>query len=262
MSCSLAASAGRAGIIGSRNHGAQNSRVGGQRRPGTRRTAGGGRVRRGPIRRGEQPSHRPTSDHRPPRRNEQRPRNERSAADAGQHQCDPPDRMRSQILTHAVMNDHTTTLKIHRTSGQGPPANISSSVFVHSARRDANGRGRSDPGSTPSAISARLPCSSSTTIPFLPPDPAQPAGGARSGAPRRGDAELDAAVIVTTALGLGWALFADHLCGILDIDADGIEAIEQRVLGLVAEVGGLPSSDASVPAADPPSDERRARTAG
>ncbi len=95
----------------------------------------------------------------------------------------------------------------------------------------------------------------------FPSHPILPGWRAALGAerPDATGAELDEAVIVATTLGLGWALFADHLCGILDIDAEGIDAIEQRVLSLVAEVGGLPSSDAPVSAAGPPPDEHRAR---
>ena len=53
-------------------------------------------------------------------------------------------------------------------------------------------------------------------------------------------AELDEAVIVATMLGLGWALFAEHICGILGVDDDRVDAIEQRVVALAAEIGGIP----------------------
>ncbi|HSP28281.1 MAG TPA: TetR family transcriptional regulator [Ilumatobacteraceae bacterium] len=56
-------------------------------------------------------------------------------------------------------------------------------------------------------------------------------------------AELDEAVIIATALGLGWALFGDHLCAILGIDDERIDAMEQRVLDLTAEIGGIPRPD-------------------
>ncbi len=58
-------------------------------------------------------------------------------------------------------------------------------------------------------------------------------------------AELDEAVIVATTLGLGWALFAEHLCEILEVSEDRRDAIEQRVLALVSEIGGLPNTDTS-----------------
>jgi AcrR family transcriptional regulator len=49
-------------------------------------------------------------------------------------------------------------------------------------------------------------------------------------------AELDEAVLVAATLGLGWALFADLLCEILDVDDDERDAMEARVL---ARIGGL-----------------------
>lgn len=68
------------------------------------------------------------------------------------------------------------------------------------------------------------------------------------------DAELDEAVIVATTLGLGWALFAEQLCGILDVDEDERDAIEQRVLALMSDIGGIPSIDASASSDDRSSD--------
>lgn len=68
------------------------------------------------------------------------------------------------------------------------------------------------------------------------------------------DAELDEAVIVATTLGLGWALFAEHLCGILDVDEDERDAIEQRVLELMSDIGGIPRTVSSACSDDPPSD--------
>ncbi|HUV18844.1 MAG TPA: TetR/AcrR family transcriptional regulator [Ilumatobacteraceae bacterium] len=68
------------------------------------------------------------------------------------------------------------------------------------------------------------------------------------------DAELDEAVIVATTLGLGWALFAEHLCGILDVDEDERGAIEQRVLALISDIGGIPNNDTSASSDDRPSD--------
>ena len=68
------------------------------------------------------------------------------------------------------------------------------------------------------------------------------------------DAELDEAVIVATTLGLGWALFAEHLCSILDVDEAERDAIDQRVLALISDIGGLPSAGASASTDDRPSD--------
>lgn len=65
---------------------------------------------------------------------------------------------------------------------------------------------------------------------------------------------LDEAVIVATTLGLGWALFAEHLCGILDVDEDERDAIEQRVLALVSDIGGIPNSGAPASSDDRSSD--------
>lgn len=72
--------------------------------------------------------------------------------------------------------------------------------------------------------------------------------------PRATDAELDEAIIVATTLGLGWALFAEHLCGILDVDENERDAIEHRVLALISDIGGIPSTDASASSDDRSSD--------
>jgi AcrR family transcriptional regulator len=66
--------------------------------------------------------------------------------------------------------------------------------------------------------------------------------------------ELDEAVIVATTLGLGWALFAEHLCSILDVDEDQRDTIEQRVLALISDIGGIPSTGAPASSDDRPSD--------
>jgi AcrR family transcriptional regulator len=68
------------------------------------------------------------------------------------------------------------------------------------------------------------------------------------------DAELDEAVIVATTLGLGWALFAEHLCSVLRVADDERDAIEQRVLALISDIGGIPSTDAPAPSDDRASD--------
>ncbi len=72
--------------------------------------------------------------------------------------------------------------------------------------------------------------------------------------PDAGDAELDEAIIVATTLGLGWALFAEHLCDILDVDEDERDTIERRVLSLVSDIGGIPNADASASSDEPSSD--------
>lgn len=68
------------------------------------------------------------------------------------------------------------------------------------------------------------------------------------------DAELDEAVIVATTLGLGWALFAEHLCSVLQVANDERDAIEQRVLALISDIGGIPSTDAPASSGDRSSD--------
>jgi TetR/AcrR family transcriptional regulator, repressor for neighboring sulfatase len=65
--------------------------------------------------------------------------------------------------------------------------------------------------------------------------------------PDASTAELDEAVIIATTLALGWALFAEHLCGILGVDTERADAIERRVVELAADLGGLPSSRAAAP---------------
>jgi AcrR family transcriptional regulator len=72
--------------------------------------------------------------------------------------------------------------------------------------------------------------------------------------PAATDTELDESVIVATTLGLGWALFAEHLCRILDVDESERDAIEQRVLALIADIGGIPNPDAPASPDDRASD--------
>jgi AcrR family transcriptional regulator len=72
--------------------------------------------------------------------------------------------------------------------------------------------------------------------------------------PAATDAELDEAVIVATTLGLGWALFAEHLCGVLGVDEDERDAIERRVLALISDIGGIPSAEVSASSDDRSSD--------
>jgi TetR/AcrR family transcriptional regulator, repressor for neighboring sulfatase len=67
-------------------------------------------------------------------------------------------------------------------------------------------------------------------------------------------AELDEAVIIATTLALGWALFAEHLCGILGVDEEEADAIERRIVELASEIGGLPTHDTPAPPTDPLAD--------
>ncbi len=62
--------------------------------------------------------------------------------------------------------------------------------------------------------------------------------------PQDTTAELDEAVIIATTLALGWALFAEHLCGILGVDQEGADAIERRIVELASDIGGLPGPEA------------------
>jgi TetR/AcrR family transcriptional regulator, repressor for neighboring sulfatase len=67
-------------------------------------------------------------------------------------------------------------------------------------------------------------------------------------------AELDEAVIIAATLGLGWALFAEHLCAILGVDEHGADAIEQRIVEIAADIGGLPVPDAPTPRSNAPAE--------
>jgi TetR/AcrR family transcriptional regulator, repressor for neighboring sulfatase len=67
-------------------------------------------------------------------------------------------------------------------------------------------------------------------------------------------AELDEAVIIATTLALGWALFAEHLCGILGVDAERADAIEQRVVEIAADIGGIPMPDGAPSRSDTPAE--------
>ena len=64
--------------------------------------------------------------------------------------------------------------------------------------------------------------------------------------------ELDEDIVIATTLALGWALFADHLCDILEIGPERQAAIQQRVLAMGAEIGGLPTNDAGASPGDSP----------
>ncbi len=52
--------------------------------------------------------------------------------------------------------------------------------------------------------------------------------------------EIDAMVAMASTLGLGWALFSDHLTNLLDLDPVRRHELDARVAALVAELGGLP----------------------
>jgi TetR/AcrR family transcriptional regulator, repressor for neighboring sulfatase len=69
--------------------------------------------------------------------------------------------------------------------------------------------------------------------------------------PEATPAELDEAVIIASTLALGWALFAEHLCNILGVDTERADAIEQRVMEIAADIGGLPTPDAPITRSDP-----------
>jgi len=56
--------------------------------------------------------------------------------------------------------------------------------------------------------------------------------------------EEEAKMMVASAsvVALGWPVFADHICEILDLDVDQRAAISARIDALTAELGGLPAS--------------------
>lgn len=66
--------------------------------------------------------------------------------------------------------------------------------------------------------------------------------------PHLSDDDLDERVLVATALGLGWALFADHLTAILDVDECRRARIADRVAAMVADIGGIPDRSVRSPA--------------
>jgi AcrR family transcriptional regulator len=53
-------------------------------------------------------------------------------------------------------------------------------------------------------------------------------------------ADVDEQILIATALGLGWALFADHLTAVLGLEPDRRADVASRVADLVAEFGGIP----------------------
>ena len=54
------------------------------------------------------------------------------------------------------------------------------------------------------------------------------------------DGEVVARVMIASALGPGWALFADHLARILDLDDDRRRTVDARAADVVSEIGGIP----------------------
>lgn len=54
--------------------------------------------------------------------------------------------------------------------------------------------------------------------------------------------EIDTMVATASALGLGWALFADHLCELLGLDEARRAQLDEHVASLTAELGGLPGA--------------------
>ncbi len=55
------------------------------------------------------------------------------------------------------------------------------------------------------------------------------------------DDEISSKIAAAAALGLGWALYADHLCELLDLDPEQRARTEAEVHALVGDIGGLPA---------------------
>ncbi len=55
--------------------------------------------------------------------------------------------------------------------------------------------------------------------------------------------EVNERVVAASSLGLGYALFADHLASLMDLNPAQRTAIDERVAQLVAEIGGIPVND-------------------
>jgi len=60
--------------------------------------------------------------------------------------------------------------------------------------------------------------------------------------PELGDEDVDLMIARSSALGLGWALYADHICELLQFDAERRAQVEADIHRLVASLGGLPNS--------------------
>lgn len=55
-------------------------------------------------------------------------------------------------------------------------------------------------------------------------------------------AEVDSMIARSAALGLGWALYADHICELLQLDPERRSSIEADIYELIADLGGLPNT--------------------
>lgn len=54
------------------------------------------------------------------------------------------------------------------------------------------------------------------------------------------DDEIDEQVAAAASMALGWAMYSNFLCSALEIDDLGRKKLDEKVAGLVAELGGLP----------------------
>ncbi len=59
--------------------------------------------------------------------------------------------------------------------------------------------------------------------------------------------EVDAMIATSSALGLGWALFADHLCETLELDDVGRKQLDERIARLASILGGIPDDAGGQP---------------
>ncbi len=50
-------------------------------------------------------------------------------------------------------------------------------------------------------------------------------------------------VATASTMGLGWAVFGDHLCASLGVSDEQRSALDQKVTELVAELGGIPAEE-------------------
>ncbi len=61
--------------------------------------------------------------------------------------------------------------------------------------------------------------------------------------PELNDDQVDAMVATASTMGLGWAVFGDHLCASLGVSDEQRSALDQKVTELVAELGGIPAEE-------------------
>lgn len=54
------------------------------------------------------------------------------------------------------------------------------------------------------------------------------------------DGDIESMVATASALALGWAVFADHICEASGLDTDRRRDLDARIAEQVAEIGGLP----------------------